>query len=75
MLHDGSWPNFELTWASVSALDRGEDLPNSLRTLLNTFFLTDAPWNGAYDIGRYEYTWSGPLYYTYLPSILQKSDR
>lgn len=54
-LFDGSWPDFYLTSASASALDRGTSaLPQSLKALLDAFDVTDLPRGQAYDIGSYE---------------------
>jgi hypothetical protein len=54
-IHDGSWPDFHLTPASASAIDRGTAaLPPSLTALLETFEVDDPHWGAAYDIGRYE---------------------
>lgn len=54
-LHDGSWPDFRLTPASVHAIDRGTTaLPASLITLLAAFGVPDPRWGTALDIGRYE---------------------
>jgi hypothetical protein len=54
-LWDGSWPDFHLTSASITALDRGAaTLPASLTTLLNKFGVSDWHAGTAYDIGRYE---------------------
>ncbi|MFP4345221.1 MAG: hypothetical protein ACLFU8_11055 [Anaerolineales bacterium] len=53
-LHDGSWPDFHLTPASETALNRGGNLPASLTALLDKFGIADPVWGAAYDIGRYE---------------------
>jgi hypothetical protein len=54
-LHDGSWPDFHLTDASVNAIDQGTtSLPSSLAALLETFDVQDYTWGDAIDIGRYE---------------------
>ncbi|MDY6878096.1 MAG: right-handed parallel beta-helix repeat-containing protein [Chloroflexota bacterium] len=54
-LHDGSWPDFHLTPASVNAIDRGTvTLPDSLAALLETFDVDDPHRGSAFDIGRYE---------------------
>lgn len=54
-LFDGSWPDFHLTAASTSAIDRGTTaLPASLVALLTQFGVNDWHWGAAYDIGRYE---------------------
>ncbi|MFQ5611468.1 MAG: right-handed parallel beta-helix repeat-containing protein [Anaerolineae bacterium] len=52
---DGSWPDFHLTSASASAIDRGAtSLPASLTALLAAFDVDDPQWGSAFDIGRYE---------------------
>lgn len=54
-LHDGSWPDFHLTAASLLAIDRGvATLPASLTALLTKFSVDDQHWGTALDIGRYE---------------------
>ena len=54
-LHDGSWPDFHLTSASLLAIDQGTDsLPASLVDLLETYSIRDYLSGSAYDIGRYE---------------------
>lgn len=53
-LHDGSWPDFHLTPASDQAINQGGSLPASLTTLLGHFGIQDPMWGSAYDIGRYE---------------------
>ncbi|MBN1888806.1 MAG: right-handed parallel beta-helix repeat-containing protein [Thermoflexales bacterium] len=54
-MHDGSWPDFHLTSASVNAIDKGTvQLPPSLAALLDAFDVDDTNLGTAYDIGRYE---------------------
>ena len=70
-LHDESWPSFLLTPASARALDRGTDLPASLKALLDKFAVGDARWGSAYDVGRYE--WSNSIQDIYIPVALRSS--
>jgi hypothetical protein len=54
-LHDGSWPNFDISKSSMNVVDRGtESLPDSLTNLLEKFGIQDQRNGTAFDIGRYE---------------------
>lgn len=54
-MHNGSWPDFQITADSINAVDRGStELPSSLEKLLNDFDIQDVREGIAYDIGRYE---------------------
>lgn len=54
-LHDGSWPDFHLTSASLLAIDQGTvSLPASLANLLDADNVRDYISGSAYDTGRYE---------------------
>jgi hypothetical protein len=54
-LYDGSWPDFHLTPASDSVLDRGTtELPTFLTALVRAFGVDDPYQGAAFDIGRYE---------------------
>jgi hypothetical protein len=54
-LHDGSWPDFRISAASVNVINRGtESLPASLIMLLEKFGVQDERIGPAYDIGRFE---------------------